>query len=190
MYDIKTIKKALKLLEQYDYQFTKVSRELGIPRTTLRLWRKKQLNGEPLLKHSRNKHSKWSDEYKNKILNYYFSHGKNMMITYRKFGEPSYSMIKRWVNEDNRYKKRTNKKPVVYNENIKKEILIETATRDGSVAEIAAKHNVTRETIYGWQNELAGGSIMNDKEKTKEELITEIEKLKKSIKNSRWKIRF
>lgn len=48
MYDIKTINKALKLLEQYDYQFIKVSRELGIPRATLRLWRKKQIKGVPL----------------------------------------------------------------------------------------------------------------------------------------------
>lgn len=43
MYDIKIIKKALKLLKQYDYSFIKVSRELGIQCTTLRKWRKKEI---------------------------------------------------------------------------------------------------------------------------------------------------
>lgn len=55
MYDIKIIKKALKLLKQYDYSFIKVSRELNIPSTTLRSWHKKELNKEPLLTHIRNK---------------------------------------------------------------------------------------------------------------------------------------
>ncbi len=92
MYDIKTINKALKLLEQYDYKFIKVSRKLGIKVTTLRS--KKKVNNKPLLNSTRNKASKWSDEYKKEILDYYFNHGENMMITYRKFGEPLYSTLK------------------------------------------------------------------------------------------------
>ena len=46
MYDIKTIKKALKLLKQYDYKFIKVSRKLGIPRATLRSWHRKELENK------------------------------------------------------------------------------------------------------------------------------------------------
>lgn len=42
MYDIKTINKALRLLNKYDYSFTKVSRKLGIKITTLRCWHKKK----------------------------------------------------------------------------------------------------------------------------------------------------
>ena len=40
MYDIKTIKKALRLLKKYDYKFIKVSQELSIKVNTLRQWRK------------------------------------------------------------------------------------------------------------------------------------------------------
>jgi transposase-like protein len=42
MYDIKIIKKALRLLKQYDYSFIKVSRELGIKVTTIRRWYNKE----------------------------------------------------------------------------------------------------------------------------------------------------
>lgn len=181
MYDIKTINKALKLLEQYDYKFIKVSRKLGIKVTTLRSWFKKKVNNKPLLNSTRNKRSKWSYEYKKEILDYYFNHGENMMITYRKFGEPSYSTLKRWIHLDKRYKSKhiAHKKPVKYNDDIKKKILVDVAARDGSVASIASEYNVTRETIYGWQNELAGGPIMKKQEKTKDQLLSEIDKLKK-----------
>lgn len=123
MYDIKTINKTLKLLEQYDYKFIKVSRKLGIKVTTLRS--KKKVNNKPLLNSTRNKASKWSDEYKKEILDYYFNHGENMMITYRKFGEPLYSTLKWWVHLDKRYKSKhiAHKKPVKYNDDIKKKIL-------------------------------------------------------------------
>lgn len=46
------------------------------------------------------------------------------------------------------------------------------------MTEIAAKYDVTRETIYLWEKELAGGPIMKQKEKTKDELKDEIKKLK------------
>ena len=181
MYDIKTIKKALKLLEKYDYKFIKVSRKLGIKITTLRSWYKKEINNEPLLIKTKQKSSKWSDDYKKEILDYYFNHGENMMITYRKFGEPSYSTLKFWVHQDKRYKSKyvAHKKPVKYNEDIKKEILLEVATRDSSVNSIASEYNIARGTIYGWQNELAGGPIMKNQDKTKEQLLSEIDKLKK-----------
>ena len=42
MYDLKTIKKALKLLKQYDYKFIKVSRAMNIKVNTLRSWHKKE----------------------------------------------------------------------------------------------------------------------------------------------------
>ncbi len=106
MYDIKTIKKALRLLKKYDYKFIKVSQELSIKVNTLRLWRKKELNNLPLVNKKRNKPSKWSNEYKEQLLDYYFNHGENLMIVFRKFGEPSYSTIKRWVSLDKRYKQK------------------------------------------------------------------------------------
>ena len=186
MYDIKTIKKALKLLKQYDYKFIKVSREMNIKVHTLRTWYNKEINNLPLLIKTRNKKSKWSDEYKKEILEYYFKHGENLMIVARKYGEPSYSTIKKWVSNDSRYKQKhfVKKKPVCYNEEAKKNIVIELASRTKPAIEVANDFDVRRETLYLWQKEYAGGPLMKEKDdnKTKQELLNEIEKLKKEHK--------
>ena len=71
-----------------------------------------------------------------------------------------------------------NKKSARYNIEEKKQIIVEAASRTEPMSEIADKYDVTRETIYLWENELAGGHIMKEKDKTKEELKSKIEKLK------------
>ena len=124
--------------------------------------------------------------YKKEILDYYFKHGENLMIVARKYSGPSYSTIKRWVRDDPRYKQKhfVKKKAMYYNEEEKENIVIELASRSKHAAEVAKDYDVTRETIYLWQNEYAGGPLMNEKDtnKTKQELISEIEKLKKEHK--------
>ena len=186
MYDLKTIKKALKLLKQYDYKFIKVSRAMNIKVRTLRSWHKKEINNIPLVTKTRNKKSKWSNEYKKEILDYYFKHGENLMIVARKYSGPSYSTIKHWVREDPRYKQKhfVKKKTIYYNEEEKKNIVIELASRSKPAAQVAKDYDVTRQTIYLWQNEYAGGPLMKEKDtnKTKQELISEIENLKKEHK--------
>ena len=63
-----------------------------------------------------------------------------------------------------------------------KEIVVELASRNTNAASIAKKHNIRRETIYLWQKDLAGGPIMKKENQTKEELVSEIERLKKEQK--------
>ena len=50
MHKLIQIEKALKLLDQYDGQLAKTSRELGISKHTLRSWWDKRKKNEPLLK--------------------------------------------------------------------------------------------------------------------------------------------
>ncbi len=49
MYKLKEIKQALKILEQYDFQFSKASKATGIKVRTIRYWYNKQKEGKPLL---------------------------------------------------------------------------------------------------------------------------------------------
>lgn len=49
MYKLKEIKHALKILEQYDFQFSKASKATGIKVRTIRCWYNKQKEGKPLL---------------------------------------------------------------------------------------------------------------------------------------------
>ena len=106
------------------------------------------------------------------------------MIVARKYGSPSYSTIKCWVRDDPRYKQKhfVKKKAIYYNEEKKKNIVIELASRSKPTAEVAKDYYVTRETLYLWQNVYAGGALMKEKDtiKTKQKLISEIEKLKKT----------
>ncbi len=48
MYDLKTIKKTLKLLHKYDCQFAKTSRETEIRARTIRRWYNCEKTGLPL----------------------------------------------------------------------------------------------------------------------------------------------
>ena len=85
MYKLKEIKHALKILEQYDFQFSKASKATGIKVRTIRCWYNKQKEGKPLLTrpniHTRK--GKWTVEEKKAILDYYFSHGENCSIAVR-----------------------------------------------------------------------------------------------------------
>ena len=108
MYKLKEIKHALKILEQYDFQFAKTSKATGIKVRTIRSWYNKQKLGIPLLTrpyvHSRR--GKCTIEEKKAILDYYFSHGENCSIAVRVFGYPSLSSMKDWVRNDKRYKQK------------------------------------------------------------------------------------
>ena len=97
MHKIEEIKKALNLLDTYDGQLSKTAKALGINRYTLRSWRDKRKNGEPLISRKRNKLSKWSKEEQEPEIEYCFSHGENITKACRKFGYPSASSLKSWV---------------------------------------------------------------------------------------------
>ena len=49
MYKLKEIKHALKILEQYDFQFSKASKTTCIKVCTIRCWYNKEKDGKPLL---------------------------------------------------------------------------------------------------------------------------------------------
>ena len=136
MYKLKEIKHALKILEQYDFQFSKASKATGIKVRTIRCWYNKQKEGKPLLTrpniHTRK--GKWTLEEKKAILDYYFSHGENCSIAVRVFGYPTTSTMRCWVRKDKRYKQKhfIINKPKKFTEEEKREIVVEFAARKGS----------------------------------------------------------
>ncbi len=66
MYKLKQNEAALRLLDQYDGQLSKIARELNINRRTLQSYRQKR-NRKPW--------SKWTKEEMYEAIEYYFSHG-------------------------------------------------------------------------------------------------------------------
>lgn len=184
MYDLKTIKKTLELLHKYDCQFSKTSRETGIKVRTIRSWYNREKAGLPLLIRPfvHYKKGKRTPEQMKQVCDYYFEHGENFSNAIKKFGYPSRSCLILWVKKDKRYKKPRRKIKVNknnYSEDDKISIVKEFANRITSGKESAEKFGVTRETIYSWQKKLTGEKMEIDKSNNKDELLSEIEKLRK-----------
>ena len=139
MYDIKTIEKTLDLLDRYDGQFAKTARETGIKVGTIRSWFNKRRNGVPLLAKRRKKRSKWSEGQRKAALDYYFEHGENAGRACKKLGYPSRSMMRIWVREDPRFKKRKATKGSPRK-------AIDEETKKKAVADLAARRVI--EVIY------------------------------------------
>jgi len=87
MYKLKEVKRALKVLEQYDFRFAKASKATRIKVRTIRSWYDRQKRGRPLLTrpcvHTRK--GKWTTEEKKRILDNYFAHGESCSIAVRVF---------------------------------------------------------------------------------------------------------
>ena len=184
MYDLKTIKKTLKLLHKYDCQFAKTSRETGIKARTIRRWYNCEKAGLPLLIRPfvHTKKGKRTSEQMKQVCDYYFEHGENISNAVKKFGYPSISCLKLRVKKDKRYKKHKRKIKVNknnYSEDDKITIVKEFVNRTIPGKELAEKLGVTRETIYIWQRKLTGEKMDIDKNNNKDELLAEIEKLRK-----------
>lgn len=184
MYDLKTIEECLELLEQYQFKYSKVSRLTGIKITTIRSWRNKQIKGEPLLTrpfvYCRNK--KWSADEIKKVVDFYFEHGKSITSTVRKFGYPSVSSLKNRVKNDERYEKKNriiNQNRNNYSSEDKIHILKSFCTKNVSTKEKTKELGVTNTTIYNWHKKLTGEGMKKEETKTIEELLGEIEKLRK-----------
>lgn len=181
MHKLKEIEAALALLDQYDGQIRKTARTLGINCNTLRSWKEKRSKNIPLLRKTRNKRSKWTDEEKKIVIDYYFNHGENAAITSRKFGYPSYSLLKLWVKEDKRWKlkHKAPRKGTKLSPEQKKSAVTDLITRETSAKIVAEKFNVSTVSLYIWQKELTGEKIMKKSNQKQEKLEQEVIELRK-----------
>ncbi len=178
MHDLKTILKTLALLDRYDGQFAKTSRETGIKVRTIRYWYNKRRDGVPLLSPRKGRRGKWTPEEKKAALDYYFAHGESVSRTIARLGYPSASTMKLWARSDPRDRKRhrKGKPPKRTSDEAKARAVADLAGRNGPAKEVADAYGVDRVTLYQWSKELSGKAPnpRKGKPKTKEELEAEI----------------
>ncbi len=99
MYSYEDWKKAIELLIKYDLCYATVIRELGYPsKGSLRNWYY-AYKAADTIKSSYSKKSKYSFEEKQKAVNYYIEHGKNIRRTVRILGYPSRTLLDKWIRE-------------------------------------------------------------------------------------------
>jgi len=164
MYDQKTVKKVIKLLEQYNFQITKVARETGIKVRTVTEWKTKYLKGIPInCRVPSIKKRKWTNKEINDVIEYYFEHGCNASMTVRVFGYPACSTLKEWLKKDKRFVRKHNitKKIIKLSSEEQESAVIDLAIRDKSVQKIADQYDITRSTLYGIAKRLTGESSYN-----------------------------
>ena len=158
MYSYEQRVNAVELLIQYDMSYATVMRELGHPSSTesLRGWyREYQKNG--MIHKEYDKKDKYSDEDKQKAVDYYLEHGKCISRTCRKLGYPCRTVLKEWIEEIAPGQRKCCKKPpttVILTPEEKKQAVIDLCSRTGSTDEIAEKYGVSRCSLYAWKKEL------------------------------------
>lgn len=149
--------KAVKLLIQYDLSYSTVIRELGYPsRESLWNWYNEySQNGE--LHQDFIKQPKFTEEEKQRAVNYYLEHGKCVSRTVKKLGYPSRPMLNKWILELVPEKKRHCRSGgvvVKYTREQKEQAVISLCSRSKSAKEVAAERGTTRENLYNWKRQL------------------------------------
>lgn len=119
---------------------------------------------------------------KKAICDYYFAHGESILKAVNKFGYTSISCLKLLVKQDKRYKKKkilTHFNNNNYSDSDKIMIINKFVSRTSSGKNTAKELELTKETIYHWYKAMTGEKMKSKKNSSKEEILSEIEKLKK-----------
>ena len=189
MYSKKEREKAIKLYIKFRFKAAKTINVLGYPdRRVLQKWYKDyvECGNKVIITNSRK--SKYSAQDRNKAVNFYLNHGKNISLTTKELGYPCRSVLSNWICED--VKNHTpcslkGKSVVKYTEDERKEAALEVAIREEIVNDISNKTNASRASLYKWKKELISPELESKiKEETSEEineLKNEVAQLKKDI---------
>lgn len=103
------------------------------------------------------KEPKYTEEEKQRAINYYLEHGKCVSRTVKKLGYPCRPTLNKWILELASGEKkhcRQGGKTIKNTRNQKEQAVIALCSRNKPAKEVAAEHNITRGTLYGWRNQL------------------------------------
>lgn len=196
MYSIEKRLKAVALYFELGNNAALTVRRLGYPDvTSLAHWvdeyeRKQSLHAQKY------RYSKYSDEKKERVIQYYMKNGKNILQTVKALGYPSRPLLKAWIDEYNsgeaERRCQTFKPHVRCTGEQQLQAVRESCRGDLTISEIAAIYNVTPSAVSIWRKKLLGEgrnqamqkSPNEDKDtiqlkKEKLELEAEVEALRK-----------
>jgi len=149
--------KAVQLLLQYNKSYATVIRELGYPeKRTLVNWYEEYIeNGD--LHRDFIKKPNFSEEERQKAVNYYLEHGKCVSRTVKALGYPSRPVLNKWINEfapEQKKHCRSGGSLVKYTREQKEQAVISLCSRNKSAREVANEIGVSREVLYNWKRQL------------------------------------
>ena len=161
MYSQERRRLAIETLVKFDHSYADTIAELGYPtRSALRAWwnEYKRTGEVPASRFATN--PKYTAEMRRRAVEHYLEHGKSLARTTGALGYPkSREKLCEWVDELAPGRRR-HRGPRPRREAISLErkvrVVAELEARDGSAAEIAERHGVSRTAPYLWRREMMG----------------------------------
>ena len=170
MFSTEQRKIAIETFIRFDHSYADTVAELGYPtRHSLRAWYKDYLEHGEVRPPKRQREPKFTLEMRQAAVDYYLAHGKSLARTMRKMGYPaSRERLSDWIDElapGQRKHRGPNPKagPVPLAEKI--QAVAELESRNGTAAEVAEKHGVSRTAPYVWRREITGDNVGDTEEK-------------------------
>lgn len=193
-------KAALELFIKYDRSYADTIAELGYPsRHTLRRWWSEYEETGKVPSGRRRRESKYDESARRRAADYYIGHGKSLSRTMRALGYPkSKETLAGWIDEFHPGRRKLHgpkpkKDPVPVETKIK--VVAELEAREGTAAEVAERHGVSRISPYAWRK-----SIVRDNEgategkggpvsKEYDDLPDDAEELERMLADARTRLR-
>lgn len=195
MYSYEKRKKAVDLFKQYDNSYSAVKRELGYPNSkgSLRSWvSEMEQNGE--LHKEQKRAPKYSEIQRKEAVEYYLTHGKNVLRTCKKLGYPSHTLLTAWILEDvpeENHACRKSSPLVKCTQYEKEQAVLHMCSSPEPVQQMADELGVSRAAMYDWkkcllkkgdEHSMAKKRLQQDTAlKETEELISERDKLTEQV---------
>ena len=170
MYSTEQRKLAIETYIKFDLSAADTVAELGYPtRHSLRAWYKDYLEHGEVRPPKRQREPKSALEMRQAAVDYYLAHGRSLARTMRKMGYPaSRERLCDWIDElapgQRKYRGPNPKAgPVPLAEKI--QAVAELESRNGTAAEVAERHGVSRTAPYIWRREMMGDNVGDTEEK-------------------------
>lgn len=184
--------RAVELWLKYDKSEAAVIHELGYPSSNmLARWHQalQQEKAAGIIRDGYQRKGMYTAEQKHVAVEHYLEHGRCLARTIRALGYPCKEFLVRWCDElaPNRRKRSSN--TVQFSQEQKKDAVIAFCSRHASAKEVADSIGTNRASLYNWKRQLLGeentmfklSEQADDLPNDKEQLLSEIETLKKQI---------
>ena len=120
------------------------------------LWYQEYLENGDLHK-TYKKDSKFTDEQRQKAIDYYLGHGKCVSRTVRVLGYPSRPVLFKWIEEavpNLKRRCRVGSSLIRCTQEQKEQAVIDLCVRSGSAQKIASNYGLSRAALYSWKRQL------------------------------------
>ena len=173
MYALEERKKAVELYLKYGRHAALVMRELGYPDYKSLIAWVKEYEETGTLHEKGNYTRSYTNEEKQKAVDFYLEHGRQISYTVRSLGYPCREKLIEWIDELAPGKRIMHegcmKRDKHSSMEKKTECIMKFAERSGSAEEVAREAGVSRSSLYTWKRELINDiNIPMSKEKSKE----------------------